>query len=52
MSKLLSYAGERGEGLVEYVVIILLVVLVVIAVVTLLGPMVGNLFGKANSHMP
>jgi Flp pilus assembly pilin Flp len=52
VSKLLSYAGERGEGLVEYAVIILLVVLIVIAVVTLLGPIVENLFGKANSHMP
>ena len=52
MSKLLSYAGERGQGLVEYALILLLVVLVVIAVVTLLGPIVGNLFSEVNSTMP
>jgi pilus assembly protein Flp/PilA len=52
VSKLLSYAGERGQGLVEYALILLLVVLVVIAVLTLLGPIVGNLFGKVNSNIP
>lgn len=49
---MLIYAGERGQGLVEYALIILLVALVVIAVVTLLGPIVGNMFGKVNSNMP
>ena len=49
---MLSYAGERGQGLVEYALIILLVVLVVIAIVTLLGPIVGNLYSKVNTHMP
>jgi pilus assembly protein Flp/PilA len=52
VSKLLSYAEERGQGLVEYALIILLVVLVVIAVVTLLGPIVGNLYSKVNSNIP
>ena len=52
VSKLLSYAGERGQGLVEYALLILLVALVVIAVVTLFGPIVGNLFSNVNSNMP
>jgi pilus assembly protein Flp/PilA len=52
VSKLLIYAGERGQGLVEYALLILLVVLVVIAVVTLLGPIAGNMFGKVNSNVP
>ena len=49
---MLSVTGERGQGLVEYALILLLVVLVVIAVLTLLGPIVGNLFGKVNSNIP
>jgi len=49
---LLSYVRERGQGLVEYALIILLVVLVVIVVVTLLGPIVGNMLSKVNSNMP
>jgi len=52
VSRLLSYVRERGQGLVEYALILLLVVLVVIAVVTLLGPIVGNMFSKVNSNMP
>ena len=49
---MLSYERERGQGLVEYGLILLLVALVVIAVVTLLGPIVGNLYSKINSAMP
>lgn len=49
---MLIYVGERGQGLVEYALILLLVVLVVIAVVTLLGPIVGNLFSRVNSNIP
>jgi pilus assembly protein Flp/PilA len=49
---LLSYTGERGQGLVEYALILLLVVLVVIAILTLLGPIVANMFSKVNSTIP
>lgn len=52
VSKMLSYARERGQGLVEYAFIILLVVLVVIAVVTLLGPIVENMYSTVNSRFP
>jgi pilus assembly protein Flp/PilA len=40
---------EKGQGLVEYALILVLVAVVVIAVLTLLGPIVGNVFSKVNS---
>jgi pilus assembly protein Flp/PilA len=35
---------EKGQGLVEYALILVLVAVVVIAILTLLGPAVGNVF--------
>ena len=43
---------ERGQGLVEYAIILSLVALVVIAVVRLLGPKVGNTFSSISNSMP
>ena len=43
---------ERGQGLVEYAIILALVALVVIAVVRLLGPKIGNTFSTISSSMP
>lgn len=43
---------EKGQGLVEYAIILSLVALIVIAVVWLLGPEVGNSFSRINSSMP
>lgn len=37
---------EKGQGLVEYALILVLVAVVVIAVLTLLGPIVGNVFSQ------
>jgi len=42
---------EKGQGLVEYALILVLVAVVVIAVLTLLGPIVSNVFSKVNSAM-
>jgi len=42
---------EKGQGLVEYALILVLVSVVVIAVLTLLGPLVSNVFSKINSAM-
>ena len=35
---------ERGQGLVEYAMILVLVAIVVIAVLALLGPAIGEVF--------
>ena len=35
---------EKGQGLVEYALILVLVAIVVIAVLLLLGPSIGNIF--------
>jgi pilus assembly protein Flp/PilA len=42
---------EKGQGLVEYALILVLVAVVVIAALTLLGPLVSNVFSKINSAM-
>jgi pilus assembly protein Flp/PilA len=43
---------EKGQGLVEYAIILALVAIIVIAVVRLLGPKVGNTFSNINSQIP
>jgi pilus assembly protein Flp/PilA len=43
---------ERGQGLVEYAIILALVALIVIAVVRLLGPKIGNTFSSINDSSP
>lgn len=43
---------EKGQGLVEYAIIIALVAIVVIAVMRLLGPKIGNTFSTINSSLP
>jgi len=42
---------EKGQGLVEYALILVLVAVVVIAVLMLLGPMIGNVFSTINSAL-
>jgi len=42
---------EKGQGLVEYALILVLVAVVVIAVLTLLGPIIGNVFSDINSAL-
>lgn len=43
---------ERGQGLVEYAIILSLVALVVIAVVRLLGPEIGSTFSTISDSIP
>lgn len=43
---------EKGQGLVEYAIILAFVAIVVIAVMTLLGPTIGNVFSTVNSEIP
>lgn len=37
---------EKGQGLLEYALIIMLVVIVVIVVLALLGPKIGEMFSN------
>jgi len=37
---------EKGQGLVEYALILVLVAIVVIAILALLGPAIGNVFSR------
>ena len=43
---------EKGQGLVEYALILVLVSIVVIAIVALLGPVVGSLFSNVTTALP
>ena len=42
---------EKGQGLVEYALILVLVALVVIAVLLVMGPIIGNTFSSINSSI-
>jgi pilus assembly protein Flp/PilA len=42
---------ERGQGLVEYALILVLVAIVVIAALMILGPIIGNSFSTINSSL-
>jgi Flp pilus assembly pilin Flp len=51
---MLSFSSLRfgkGQGLVEYAIILALVVIVVIAVVEILGPKLGNTFSTINNSL-
>jgi pilus assembly protein Flp/PilA len=48
---MLCSVRERGQGLVEYALILVLVAVVVIAVLLILGPIIGNVFTKLNSDL-
>ncbi len=42
----------KGQGLVEYAIVIALVAIVVIAVVRVMGPNIGNTFSTINNSLP
>lgn len=45
--KLMLFAPkEKGQGLVEYALILVLVAVVVIVILALLGPAIGNIFSN------
>ena len=43
---------EKGQGLVEYAIILALVAIVVIADMRILGAMIGNTFSSINTSLP
>jgi pilus assembly protein Flp/PilA len=48
---MLCYLQEKGQGLVEYAIIVVFVAIVVIAIMRLVGPKVGNIFSTINSSL-
>ena len=42
---------EKGQGLVEYAIILALVAIVVIAVMRILGPKIGTTFSSINNPL-
>lgn len=46
MVDLLFVVRQRGQGLVEYALILVLVALIVIVILALLGPAIGNIFSN------
>ncbi len=51
MNKLFSKKNEKGQGLVEYAIILALVAIVVIGVMRVLGPKIGNTFSMINNSL-
>jgi pilus assembly protein Flp/PilA len=49
---MLFASQEKGQGLVEYAIILLLVALIVIAVLRLLGPNLGDSYSAINNSVP
>jgi pilus assembly protein Flp/PilA len=45
------YRRERGQGLVEYALIIALVAVVVIGILILLGPAIGSIFSNIQQNL-
>lgn len=43
---MLTFSDHKGQGLVEYALILVLVALVVIIVLAILGPAIGNAFSN------
>jgi len=48
---MLASYNEKGQGLVEYALILVLVAIVVIAALMVLGPVIGNTFSSINSSL-
>ena len=49
---MLFASTEKGQGLVEYAIILVFVAIVVIVVVRVIGPKVGNTFSTINNSLP
>lgn len=43
---MLTFRDNKGQGLVEYALILVLVAVVVIVILALLGPAIGQVFSK------
>lgn len=50
--KYVVFIAGKGQGLIEYAIILSFVALVVIVVMWMLGPEVGNTYSTINSSLP
>ena len=48
---MLFYPQQKGQGLVEYAIILVFVFLVVIVILRLIGPRIGNTFSSINDSL-
>jgi pilus assembly protein Flp/PilA len=48
---MLFFPKEKGQGLVEYAIILALVAIIVIAVLRLMGPKLGNTYSTINNSL-
>lgn len=48
---MLFHLNERGQGLIEYAIILVLVAVLVVALVRLIGPRIGETFSTINSSL-
>jgi pilus assembly protein Flp/PilA len=51
MKNLVPILREKGQGLVEYALILVLVAVVVIAILLIMGPQIGNAFSRITNAM-
>jgi len=51
-ASLTNRGNEKGQGLVEYALILVLVAMVVLAILLLLGPVIGNTFSAIIAVLP
>jgi pilus assembly protein Flp/PilA len=50
-SKKQSPDRDKGQGLVEYSLLLVLVAMTVVAILTILGPQIGNAFSTVTSQL-
>jgi pilus assembly protein Flp/PilA len=48
---MLRFPKEKGQGLVEYALILILVVIVVIIILYLMGPAIGDMYSEVISNV-
>ena len=48
---MLPAENDRGQGMVEYALILILVAIVVIVILALFGPAIGNMFSNVVSNI-
>lgn len=48
---MLSVFDEKGQGLVEYALILVMVSIFVMVLLFLVGPQIGNIFSTVNSSL-